>query len=262
MIINYENTRFKVRITSSIERMLIKQRIKQLIGRFINKPYHQDEYVRFATEILSSKSSGIVVDVGCNIGSTVIPLAKKFPHISFFAIEPHPIPSSRFIQNCELNDLQNVTLVSCAIANTPSFAQIHTCPNNSGGHRLMSFSHRTDLAKYSVFSNLNVPTHTLREIFEHFGITHCELLKVDTEGYETQVLQSLGDFLHPNHVKNIVTELGYEGLEDANSSAVELLHLTQEHSYSCKLLQTLVNISKPSDMPQLKRFEVKDLIFQ
>ena len=104
MYLKYEGADFKVGLRSgSMERHLIKQSIKKRIGKLIGKPYQLDSYLKFASKLLSRSPDGIIVDIGANIGTTVLPLAIKFSSAKFYAIEPHPVPAARFIENCERN---------------------------------------------------------------------------------------------------------------------------------------------------------------
>jgi len=261
MLIKYEGSKFHVNLKNSIEFHLFKLFIKKKIGKLIAKPYITDDYLKFAQKILNRNSSAIVVDVGCNIGTTVIPLAIKYPKATFYAIEPHPLASYRFIKNCEINDIENVKLISCAIGEENSLAKIWTCPNNSGGHRLTGFKGRKDLECFKTFEPISIPMKTLKEIFKNFNIKHCDILKIDTEGYETRILKSLENLLCPDNIKYIIAEIGSEGLEKAGSSITELFSIVKERKFKCMLLQDKKEIYSDKDIPILGNFIVKDLMF-
>ena len=61
--------------------------------------------------------SGIVIDVGGNIGANTIPLAIRHPQIKFYCYEPHPDIFARLKNNIKLNNLNNVETSNCAISN-------------------------------------------------------------------------------------------------------------------------------------------------
>ncbi len=84
----YEGALFLTSTSNSLEKHLIKLKIKKMIGRFLGKPYLKDPYFSFCEGFLSKISSPVVVDVGANIGTTIFPLAKKFPEARFIGIEP------------------------------------------------------------------------------------------------------------------------------------------------------------------------------
>lgn len=262
MYVYYENAKFHIQRDSSIERTLFKQAIKKRIGRFLGKPYQQDPYLTLAYTLLKSIKSPTVVDVGTNIGTTVLPLAVKFPEAQFYAVEPHPIPASRFIQNCALNEVNQVQLVSTAIASKEHFATIHTCPTNSGGHRLTGFEGRKDLLPSSGIGSIQVPTKPLNTLFREWKIPRCDLLKIDTEGYEFFVLESLEESLDPEVISCAIVEFGPEGLRQTGKSGWDLVSLMLGKGYDCRILGTNQPIRKKEDLPYVPDFSVIDFVFQ
>ena len=263
MLVKYEGAKFKVGFEASIELHLMKQAVKKIIGKYIGKSYQTDYYLEYAKKLLSTINSPVIVDVGANIGTTVLPLAVKFPKAKFYAVEPHPLPASRFIKNCELNRVNNVTLISSAIGSDNNLAQIYSCPNNSGGHRLTGFKGREDVEKLSKvsFEPIIVPVKSLNSIFCNFEIDHCDLLKIDTEGYEFFVLESLGEKLNPNSIKCIITEYGLEGLRKIGKTGWDLVSLVLKKGYKCKVLGSDKTIETEQDIPVISDFSPIDFLF-
>ena len=77
MQVQYEGVVFEAAWSSSLERHLIKQMIKRKIGKPLGKPYRVDPYLLFAESYLSSIEAPIVVDIGANIGTTVLGSPKQ-----------------------------------------------------------------------------------------------------------------------------------------------------------------------------------------
>jgi FkbM family methyltransferase len=261
MKISYENALYSTSLSSSIETNLIKLSIKKKIGRLLGKPYKKDPYLLLSEEILWKSSGQTVIDIGANIGTTVFPLAKQFPNARFIAVEPHPLPAARFIQNCQLNALQNVELISAAIAPTADLIKIYTCPTNSGGHRVTGFEGRADVLASSSLNSISIPSLPLHLLFSRCQVEHCDILKVDVEGFEYQVLESLGDLLTPQKIGTIVAEYGPEGMQKAGKSGWELVSLLLQKGYQCKELTTQKKICKAEDTPLLPNYAVTDFVF-
>lgn len=262
MYLKYEGADFKVGLRrGSLERHLIKQSIKKRFGKWLGKPYVLDGYLKFAYQLLSHSPNSTIVDIGANIGTTVLPLAVKFPSAKFYAIEPHPLPAARFIENCERNRLRNISLLVAAIGVESKMTQIYTCPTNGGGHRLAGFSGRKDIEQYPSFGPIQVQTKPLCDVFNQFNIGHCTLLKVDTEGYEVEVLKSLKNLLKPDSVHYIIAELGPEGLRQAGHTGWDLISLLQENGYVCRILGTDTIIEHEKQLPSIPDFSVLDILF-
>lgn len=260
MFIDYEGAKFNVGLKSSIEVDLIKSSIKRKIGRWIGKPYRPDPFLRYAKHLLSSGESGVVVDVGSNIGTTVLPLALKFPKTQFYALEPHPVPGSRFLKNCIRNKSENIELISVAISEDESIATIHTCPTNSGGHRLSGFKGRANIDP-SKTGAIRIPTKPLSTIFQESNIDYCTLLKIDTEGHEVVVLESLGEYLRPEIVRHAVVEYGPEGLRQMGKTGWDLVSLMLERGYQCQVLGSEALVEREEDVPYVADFSVTDFVF-
>lgn len=261
MHLKYEGAIFHINLQSSIERSLIKKAVKRRIGNWIGKPYRTDAYLQFARDNLALIEAPIVIDVGANIGTTVLPLAIQFPKAHFYAAEPHPLPSSRFLENCRSNQVQNVKLITAAIGMSNKMAQIHTCPTNSGGHRLTGFQGRKEIEAIPQFGSILVPLKPLTALFQECNIQHCDILKIDTEGYEVSVLNSLQDHLRPDIVTYVIAEFGPEGLRRAGVTGWDLVEPLLKRGYQCKILGTDHPITSEKDIPILPDFSVTDFIF-
>lgn len=258
---SYEGALFYTSLSSSIEKNLIKQRLKKAIGPLLGKPYETDPYLSFAEKCLAPVASPVIVDVGANIGTTVLPLAKKYPHARFFAVEPHPVPAGRFIQNCELNHVSNVSLVNAAIAPASQFVKIYTCPSNSGGHRITGFEGRTDIGSLPKIDHISILSISLHSLFSHFDIAYCDLLKIDVEGFECQVLESLENLLTPQKVGTIVVEYGPEGMKKAGKTGWDMVKMMLGKGFQCMELKTQRPIATELDIPHLPDFTVTDFVF-
>jgi FkbM family methyltransferase len=66
---------------------------------------------------------------------------------------------------------------------------------------------------------------------EELNINQVDLLKIDVEGFETQVLKGAEKFLRGGKIKFIYTELIPQAFEDAGSSMQEFLQLLSDFGY-------------------------------
>jgi len=263
MHIRYEDVILEIDLSDSYQRTFVRSFARKLFGAYIGRPYQSDDYLAFGCEVLSH--SGVqptVVDIGCNIGATMLPIAKKYPRATVIGIDAHPVPMARCIANIALNGLSNVTVVQAAIGVSTDLIQIHTCPTNSGGHRVTGFVGRIDTGGSALSDNIYVASVRGDEIFEYFRIGRCDLLKVDVEGIEYQVLDSLGAHLKPDRIPNVVVEYGPEGMRAAGHSGWDLVEFMTRKGYRCEDLHSKAAIEKPQDIPVLPDFAVTDFLFR
>jgi len=257
MKIRYEGVVLDIDPRDWYHRTLLRRRGKQAFGRFIGRPYVTEDYLRIAAGILSRTPSGVVIDVGCNMGATALPLAQRFPLATIVAIDAHPGAGSAFLRNRRLNGLTNVHFVAAAIGDGAGLAEIHSCPTNSGGHRLTGFDGRADVSLGSRETAV-VPVIRLDSLWERFGLKDCTVLKVDTEGYEVSVLRSAGDQLTPSRIHHVICEYGPEGLRSAGFNGADLVELMTKAGYQGADLHSGVPLHSASDVPDLPDFHVTD----
>ena len=260
MRIRYEGVVLEVDTRDWYQRTLLRRRAKAAIGRFIRRPYITEDYLRTAAEILSRYPGGVVIDVGSNMGATALPLAGRFPLSTVVAVDAHPVAGSNFLRNRRLNGLTNVHFVAAAIGDGPGLAEIHSCPTNSGGHRLTGFDGRKDVSPQRRETTV-VPVIRLDSLWERFALRDCTLLKVDTEGYEVSVLRSAGSLLTPSRIQHVICEYGPEGLRSAGFSGADLLQLMINAGYRGVDLHSGRPLRSVSDIPDLPDFHVTDWWF-
>jgi FkbM family methyltransferase len=143
------------------------------------------EYCEHETQLLQQfiNRPGTIVEVGANIGSQTVPLAKaaKAVGADVMAIEPQPFVFQNLCANLALNALDNVTAWPFACAadvGTVSFGRPdYRQPGNFG-----AVSVQTE----SVAGGIEVPSVRLDDLTQGRNVS---LMKVDVEGFELQVLQ-------------------------------------------------------------------------
>jgi FkbM family methyltransferase len=135
-----------------------------------------------------------VVDVGANIGVFSLYQVMLKHAEQVIAFEPSPEVFPRLAKNIELNNIKNIRAVNAAVGETQgtlSFAESRISANG----------------RVSETGPLKVPCVRLDEVLEDVPI--IDILKVDTEGYETHVLRGASETL--KKTVRIVLELHYPG---------------------------------------------------
>jgi len=154
---------------------------------------HEFEDLAFVLHFL--KPDDLFLDVGANVGSFTI-LATSARKARTVAFEPVPATFSRLVANVELNDLApRVTLVNKAVGASPGF---------------VAFTQTSSLSNHAVApgeapkSSVEVRIVTLDVAVT---IDRPCLVKIDVEGFESQVLQGAVGTLRNPHVQAILIEM-------------------------------------------------------
>lgn len=140
---------------------------------FIDSEYHIPRH---------SKHKLTIIDIGANIGAFTVFAALNNRNSHLYSFEPSKTTFQLLQKNIKVNGLdKNVTAVQKAVWNKNSIIKLYN-PGPSGLRSAFQTRHETSYEK--------VKTITLAEIFSHYKIKHCHLLKLDCEGAEYEILSS------------------------------------------------------------------------
>ena len=157
----------------------------------------------------------VYIDVGANIGTTVIPAATKVTHGRVIAFEPHPRIFSFLQENLRLNGITHVDARNCAVGAEPGwigFTDKLTDDQN----------HPTDQQH-----SLKVPVEILDQVTR--DIDRIALIKLDVEGYEKHVVDGGSQTLKKTGC--VYFELCEDHARRFGYTSAELLAALEEHGF-------------------------------
>jgi FkbM family methyltransferase len=118
-----------------------------------------------------------VVDVGANIGAYSLLQARRGAHV--YAIEPNPDCYSRLDLAVRTNGLgDRVTAIQCAIGSRSGFVRMRVAQDQT----------QLGCVEPAEAADDTVPIASLDDLMTALGLHHIDLLKMDVEGYESEVL--------------------------------------------------------------------------
>lgn len=141
----------------------------------------------------------VVFDVGANTGQTVQKWNKFFPKAEYYCFEP--VGSTMITLKKNTAKFKNIHYYQCALGAGRKQAEIVLCEDSS----LNSF---VDIVKEIGERTEIVQITTLDEICHSEAINYIDVLKIDTEGFDIEVLKGATSMLKANHIKFIQVEAG------------------------------------------------------
>ena len=172
---------------------------------------------------LIKNDSPIIIDVGANLGDTLDEFKLWWPNSSVYCFEPQEecwlLLSERANQYTE----ENVKVIKKAVGNkdgeklvfyshdissgTSGFNKVNMSSSDSIQLNKLESGNLSDREKYTCQFNheREIITVRLDKYFEEQNIKHVDLMKIDTQGFEPEVLEGAGSMLE--HVDVILTEL-------------------------------------------------------
>lgn len=145
-----------------------------------------------------------IFDVGANIGQTVNQVIKIFPSSKIYCFEPIPSTFKALQEN--INKITNVQCFELALGDISGEAQI-TCNPLSGQNTFIVESKTSE-------STISVQVSTVDKFCEYHNIQSLNILKIDTEGFECQVLSGAYNMLSSQKIGFVLAECDFGRRED------------------------------------------------
>lgn len=120
-----------------------------------------------------------VVDIGANVGVFSLYIKSQFPNATIHAYEPLPALYELLTKNTQ--GFSDIHCYPFGLSDKDQQCNIYFTPNNSGE---TSIKRRTDFYE-------TISIKEAKSSFEESGINHIDVLKIDTEGCECEIIESL-----------------------------------------------------------------------
>ena len=175
-----------------------------------------------------------VVDIGAHVGVMSIYLAKTFPFIKVYAIEPDPANYACLIRNLELNGVTNVTAINTAVSGDGEGKTLYVDVSDSAWAT-------TDASLACSRGPLRVEevaSVTLEALFDEHEIRHCRLLKITAPGSVLDILKRF------NRCGCIDLLCGEAEFDDSSRAKLEMVSWTiaRQHFFRIRDRQAAANI--------------------
>ena len=181
---------------------------------------------RYVTLLLQSAKASFktFIDVGANIGSVTIPVARGFEG-KVLSIEPSRANFSLLEENIALNALNNpqIDCQRVAIGDQPGQLPLYHSSTNTGDHRLSAgpqeSQRESEMVDVVTLDSLIIGKSEFQPPY---------LIKIDVQGYEAKVLASASALLQKPCL--IIAEFWPYGLRVAGSPISEFAALVAKHN--------------------------------
>ena len=163
----------------------------------------------------------IVIDIGANVGQSLLLYKSLYPDAKYIGLEPNPICSSVVCRLIAINDLKDCRVFTAGIGPSLSIAELlvnNRRPDDPSA-TLVPDCHPGAASRLA----LPVITLPLQELIPDLELSSRSVIKIDVEGYEADVLDSLGDLADQRPV--IVSEVLTEWRGNASARGVSIRRL-------------------------------------
>ena len=162
-----------------------------------------------------------VVDVGANIGIISVDAAERSKQV--ISIEPDKTNFGRLTENLRLNNITNVTTLNVGLGSKKEIKKLYkVVESNPGMNRIID--QELDLP----YTEIQI--ETLDNIAEALNVLKIDVIKIDTEGYEMNILKGSNSCID-KFKPALMLEVDNSLLQAQSSSAVELLNFISSKGY-------------------------------
>ena len=150
-----------------------------------------EEYKKEGFEI---KQNDVIIDIGAHIGLFSLYVSQFCTNGKIFSFEPVKENFELLCSNLEKNNLERVNSFNSAVSKSNTFVKMFI-NNDEAGHSIFS----------KTSTEIKLKSITLQKIFDDNYIKNCNLLKLDCEGAEYEIIETLPNEYF-NKIEKIVME--------------------------------------------------------
>ena len=178
---------------------------------------------------LLKSESPICFDVGANEGQTIKLLQEVFRSPRIYAFEPS---SEVFTKLRSRKYRSDVFLYNFALGRQNSQEEFI----NYEDSRLSSFfplstDEESQFGHLKIKAKESVEIKTIDWFLTRYQINEIDLLKVDTQGYDLQVLQGASESFRRGSIRNVYVELNFLKLYENQADAQQITRFLTEHNF-------------------------------
>ncbi|HIV70897.1 MAG TPA: FkbM family methyltransferase [Candidatus Aquabacterium excrementipullorum] len=150
------------------------------------------------------QGADLVIDVGANQGDFALEVARRNPGLTVLAIEPIPALCQQLDERLSAEALDNVRIENVAIDTEERDAVFHVANHHDLGVSSLLPLNRQDIAKDDYWKNradlyfdqdITVKVVPLSKVLAPVQPRSIKFIKIDAQGLDIHVLESLGSFL-------------------------------------------------------------------
>lgn len=178
----------QLNLTSSITLNKVKFKIPIIARMGISYLNPSEIWLIDLLKTISSLNNGTILDVGVNIGQTLLKIKSLNHDVEYYGFEPNSSCLHYLKQLISENKLTKTTIFPIAISDNNQLSILEFYFNNytdSSASLIQNFR-----PNQKVLKREHVPTFDISTINTHIDLTNFTLLKIDVEGGEMEVLLS------------------------------------------------------------------------
>lgn len=176
-------------------------------------------------ELLTPTPAAVIFDVGANTGQTVHRLRSLIPNGSIHAFEPGP---------------ESFRQLAVSVRGLPAVKLIEAGVGPVDGERILLENEHSEMSSFlvpgdaawgTIVRKTRVRMVTLDTYCQQAGIDHIDLLKIDTQGYDLEVLRGAEKLLARGGIRVVQLEVIFSDMYEGRPSLDETYRYMIDHGF-------------------------------
>jgi len=162
-------------------------------------------------------------DIGANVGNISLKISKAYPHCNIYAFEPVPSTYKMLVER--IKDHPKISAFQIAIGNRTGKGLITNIPLSGQNTMLID--------EKSCVETMEVQLNRIDDFCSQHNINRINIFKIDTEGYDLNVLYGAERLLKENSIDFIVVECDFLKREgEPHSSFIDIYNYLRDHYFN------------------------------
>ena len=216
----------------SIFKYVIRNILDSLGYQLSNSKQFGNNILNDLRTILPSDRELIAFDIGANLGQTTIEFANAFKKSLIYSFEPDP---AAFLElEKKVKTYPNIKTYNVGFGDKNGKIQMNI-NKGSGGNSILSVSDKINAFASGDWTErigqTDVEITTLNSFCEANHIDRIDLIKIDTQGYEINILKGGGKVLSPTFTKVVYIEVLFVELYKEQAYFIDVFKILTERGY-------------------------------
>ncbi|QEC66524.1 FkbM family methyltransferase [Panacibacter ginsenosidivorans] len=199
-----------------------------------------------------AERQGCIIDVGVNLGQTLLKIASFNNKVDYYGFEPNPVCYNYSKELIKRNDLPSFKILPVGLSDDAAVVKLFGDNDHASGATVVE-GFRNNTKKYKVIHHVPVLRGDI--VLNDENINAINFIKIDVEGAELEVVKGLQQTLQKYRPVLILEILPVYSLESPNGKMRkerqdQLLQLLREMQYDLFLIKEQeVKLKKLDDIP-------------
>lgn len=179
---------------------------QDLISNYLRKDLYENDIHQICLKLLVNDEVGTVLDIGANLGSFCLPLARKISKHTYHAFEPQRIVYYQLCGNAFINGLDNVHCHNFGLSNKRDRFEIE----------MPDYAKETNIGAFSIDEDTRANDYECATVgkvepmvvfpLDDGQHKNVRLIKIDVEGHELEVIKGAVKTLKDNNYPPLIFE--------------------------------------------------------